>query len=90
MHHINNKQINNIMETTNSKAIDKVIMYSFNYEYNFITKAFKNDSNLANHLQAKFTNYYNKFGNGETAFLWLYTSLSGNNKQILVNYILNK
>ena len=38
----------------------------------------------------KFTNYYNRFNNGETAFLWLYTSLSNDNKQTLINFITKK
>ena len=73
---------------TNFNAIDKVIMYSFNYEHKFIENIF-NDS-LAKHLRAKFSSYCNRFGNSQAAFMSLYTALDNDNKQILINYILNK
>lgn len=69
-------------------AVNKVIMYSFNYEYNFIENAF--DKYLSDHLRAKFSNYCKRFGNSQTAFMYLYTDLSSDNKQLLINYILNK
>jgi len=69
-------------------AVDKVIMYSFNYEYNFIENAF--GEYLVDHLRAKFSNYCKRFGNSQTAFMYLYTDLSSDNKQLLINYILNK
>lgn len=71
------------MENTN-----KVITYAFNYKYNFLLEAFK--GSLGEHLQNKFNNYYQRFGNGETAFIWLYTSLSNDNKEKLENYILTQ
>ena len=69
-------------------AVNKVIMYSFNYEYNFIENAF--GEYLVDHLRAKFSNYCKRFGNSQTAFMYLYTDLSSDNKQLLINYILNK
>ena len=69
-------------------AVNKVIMYSFNYEYNFIENAF--GEYLVDHLRAKFSNYCKRFGNSQTAFMYLYTDLSSDNKQVLINYILNK
>ncbi len=68
-------------------AVNKVIMYSFNYEYNFIENAF--NGYLAEHLRTKFSNYCKRLGNSQTAFMYLYTDLSSDNRQILVNYILN-
>ena len=38
------------------KNTNKVITYAFNYEHNFLLKAFK--SSLGEHLQNKFNNYY--------------------------------
>jgi hypothetical protein len=73
---------------TNFNAVDKVIMYSFNYEYKFIENIF--NDNLAKHLRSKFANYCTRFGNTQTAFMYLYTSLSSDNKQTLINYILNQ
>ena len=72
--------------TQNFIAIDKVIMYSFNYDYNFIENAF--NGYLAEHLRSKFSNYCKRFGNSQTAFMHLYTELSSDNRQILINYIL--
>ena len=71
----------------NFVAVNKVIIYSFNYEYNFIENAF--DKYLADHLRNKFSNYCKRFGNSQTAFMYLYTELSSDNRQILINYILN-
>ena len=74
----------------NFKVVNKVIMYSFNFEYNFISNVWQNDKNLANHFKSKFDSLCNRFDNSQTAFMYLYTELSDNNKQILINYILNK
>ena len=71
----------------NFVAVNKVIMYSFNYEYNFIENAF--DKYLADHLRSKFSNYCKRFGNSQTAFMYLYTDLSSDNKKVLIDYILN-
>ena len=71
----------------NFVAVNKVIMYSFNYEYNFIENAF--GEYLVDHLRAKFSNYCKRFGNSQTAFMYLYTDLSSDNKETLINYILN-
>jgi len=68
-------------------AVNKVIMYSFNYEYNFIENAF--GEYLGDHLRAKFSNYCKRFGNSQTAFMYLYTDLSSDNKKVLIDYILN-
>ena len=73
---------------TNFNAVDKVIMYSFNYEYKFIENIF--DEYLAQHLRSKFNNYCTRFGNSQAAFMYLYTALSSDNKKTLINYILNK
>ena len=67
---------------------NKVITYAFNYEHNFLLKAFK--GHLAEHLQNKFNNYYLRFGNGETAFIWLYMALSNDNKETLEQFIINQ
>lgn len=67
-------------------AVNKVIMYSFNFEYNFIENAFNRC--LAEHLRIKFSNYCQMFKNSQTAFMYLYTELSSDNRQILIDYIL--
>ena len=72
----------------NFKATDKVIMYSFNYEYKFIYNIW--DGSLAEHLNNKFSMYCKRYNNSQTAFMYLYTSLSQDNRKMLINYILNK
>ena len=72
--------------TKNFITVNKVIMYSFNYDYNFIENAF--NGYMAEHLRAKFSNYCKRFGNSQTAFMYLYTELSSDNRQTLINYIL--
>jgi hypothetical protein len=72
--------------TENFIAVDKVIMYSFNYDYNFIENAF--NGYMADHLRIKFSNYCKRLGNSQTAFMYLYTDLSSDNRQTLINYIL--
>jgi len=72
--------------TKNFIAVNKVIMYSFNYDYNFIENAF--NGYMAEHLRTKFSNYCKRFGNSQTAFMYLYTDLSSDNRQILIDYIL--
>jgi len=70
----------------NFKQIDKVIMYSFNYEYKFIENVWS--GSLANHLRDKFSMYCQKYNNSQTGFMYLYTSLSQDNRQMLINHIL--
>ena len=72
--------------STDFYAVDKVIMYSFNYEYNFIENAF--NGHLAEHLRNKFSNYCKRLGNSQNAFMYLYTDLSSDNREILIDYIL--
>lgn len=70
----------------NFKTIDKVIMYSFNYEHQFIENVWPNY--LAKHLREKFSNFCHKYNNTQTGFMYLYTSLSQDNKEMLINHIL--
>ena len=71
----------------NEGIVSKVIMYAFNYDHKFIAKAFADDENLANHFQAKFSSFYSRFGNGEQAFLYLYTAMTSDNRATLVEWI---
>ena len=70
-----------------NNSVNKVIMYGFNFEHNFICKVW--NGNIANHLQNKFSDIYNRKGSN-AAFFCFYTELDENNKQILINYINNK
>ena len=73
----------------NEKQVDitKVIMYGYNYEHKFIYNVW--DGNIADHLQSKFNNYYEKHG-ATAVFFIFYTELSQDNRTKLVRYILNK
>lgn len=64
----------------------KVITYAFNYKHNFILEAFAG-STLANHFQSKFSDYYNRFGNGEQAFIHLWMNMTDDHRLTLANYI---
>jgi len=75
------------MTTSETALTRKVILYSFNYEPQFIAKAFADEPRLAEHFQCKFSAYYNRFGNGEQAFLWLWTSMSHNHQDTLASFI---
>ena len=63
---------------------NKVIMYGFNFEHNFIQNVWF--GNIANHLQSKFSNIYKAKGS-DAAFFVFFTQLDETNKNILINYI---
>lgn len=71
----------------NLKAVDKVIMFGFNYNHNFIEECW-GDSNITNHLQSKFLGIYDKVGSN-AVFNIFYSQLDSENKEKLINYILN-
>jgi hypothetical protein len=70
----------------NLVAVNKVIMYSFNFEYKFVLKVWA--GSMAQHLQSKFSNLCERKANTQSAFMYFYTELDDTNKEILVNYIL--
>jgi len=72
------------MNELNKNLVNKVIMYGFNYEHNFIDKIWGN--NIANHLQSKFSSIYNRKG-ASAAFFLFYTELDNTNKDLLIDYI---
>ena len=72
------------MNDLNKNLVNKVIMYGFNYENNFIAKIWSNS--IANHLQSKFSSIYDRKG-ASAAFFLFYTELDSTNKEILINYI---
>jgi hypothetical protein len=67
-------------------AVNKVIMYSFNYENQFLENIYS--SSMASQLRSKFNNLCVRFGNSQTAFMYLYTELDKENRKLLINYIL--
>ena len=75
-------------QLTNLEVVNKVIMYSFNFEHKFIYLMF--DDNLANHFNSKWNMYNEIHKDSQRAFMSLYTAMSDNNRKTLINYILNK
>jgi hypothetical protein len=71
----------------NLKAVNKVIMFSFNYPNGFIYSVWQDDPNLAKHLQGKFNLAYDKVGSAGV-FNTFYVNLDSQNQTILINWIL--
>ena len=73
-------------QKNNFEVVNKVIMYSFNYEHQFLENIYSNF--MAKHLRSKFSNLCIRFGNSQTAFMYLYTELDYENRKLLINHIL--
>lgn len=71
------------MKTT---EIQKFASFSYNYPHNFIKLAFGDWSNLSNHLQSKFNDYYEIYGS-RGVMLAFYMNLDGENRLILEKFI---
>ena len=73
-------------QKTNLEAVNLVIMYSFNFEYQFVKKIWS--GGLQDHLYNKFINLCQRKVNTQAAFMSFYTELDGTNQEKLINYIL--
>jgi hypothetical protein len=73
-------------QKNNFEVVNKVIIYSFNYEHQFLENIYSNS--MAKHLRSKFSSLCNRFGNSQTAFMYMYTELDYENRKLLINYIL--
>jgi hypothetical protein len=71
----------------NLVAVNKVIMYSFNFEHEFVLKVW-GEGSMGQHLKSKFLNLCERKSNTQSAFMYFYTELDGTNQELLVNYIL--
>lgn len=72
-----------------SKIIKLWTTYGFDYEYNFIRKAFASRGELmVKHLEIKFQEAYNIAGM-YGAFFYFWTMLDSGNKQLLENYVMD-
>jgi hypothetical protein len=71
----------------NSKAVNKIIMFGFNYPNGFIYSVWHAEPNLAKHLQSKFNLAYDKVGSAGV-FNAFYVNLDSQNQTILINWIL--
>ncbi len=74
-----------------------VLMYAFNYEYDFIEKAFPRYGNVGStgicfntdHFLKKFNQFCDESDDNTLGFMRFYASLSHRHRQILLDYILN-
>jgi len=73
--------------TTNFEAVNKVIMFGFNYPSGFIALVWGANTHMAKHLQGKFNMNYERFGSNGV-FNNFYVNLDGTNQAILVSWIL--
>lgn len=72
----------------NLEAVNKVIMFGFNYPHNFISNVWDKDRPLADHLQSKFSTLYGSVGS-KAVFNCFYCQLDSTNQTILINWILS-
>lgn len=84
---------NQIMKNKTFDNYNLVLMYAFNYEYNFrqylIEKAFPRDEFNTDHFVKKFNHYCDESEDDTLGFMKFYASLSDRNKMTLVDYMLN-
>ncbi len=69
------------------ELVRKVSYFAYNYSYHFLLKAFAHNPNIANHFQSKFSHFYNQAGNGEHAFIRLFTVMNAGYQKTLVDWI---
>lgn len=67
--------------------ISKYVIFGYNYPINFIQAAWKDNPDMAKHLQSKFSSYYDQVGSSAVMSKF-YVNLDGKNREILVNYIM--
>jgi hypothetical protein len=72
---------------SNAAAVNKVIMFGFNYPHNFISNVWGADTYMTKHLQSKFTTLYDSVGS-KAVFNCFYCQLDSNNQTILIDWIL--
>lgn len=67
-----------------AKLVRDFVLYGYNFESGFIQKVWS--GTLADHLQSKFNDFYNRYGAAQVFFKF-YTELSIENQHKLANYI---
>ena len=70
----------------NLELVNKVIMFGFNYNHDFIEIIWKNRNRMAEHLRNKFNSIYSRKGSNSAMFLF-FTEMDGTNQSILINWI---
>lgn len=73
---------------SDGNPIEKWCYWCTNYHPDFIERAWADNPRMADHLEGKFSMYYNRYGS-EGAMLIFYLNLDGENRRILENYVMN-
>ena len=68
------------------RAVNTVVLYSFNFESDFIENIF--DNHLKTHFRNKFNNYCKEDNNSQSAFMKLYVGMSLNNQKKVFKHIM--
>lgn len=79
---------NELNENSSTSPMRKYVYFSFNYPYDFISKVWADDQNLATHLQGKFDGIYDKYG-AKAAMNSFFVELDAGNQQKLEDWIQN-
>ena len=67
-----------------------MVMWCYNYDYNFIEVVWKDEPLLVDHLETKWKGYVNDCATTSDAMLKFYANLDGENQRLLDAYIYNK
>lgn len=73
----------------NTQILEQFVKFALNYPPLFCLKIWKDNPHMANHLNGKFNDCYDRYGSlgAMTAF---YNSLDGTNSEIFANYLMNE
>ena len=78
----------------NTKQIDKIIWFGWNFTYDFINKVWGDNPSLENHIQDKFQTCMSRADNVKdlvnNGFFTFLSQLDSENREKLYNYILNQ
>ena len=73
----------------NTEILGKFTKFAFNYPPLFCLKIWKDSPHMANHLNEKFNDYYDRYG-AAGAMVAFYNALDGTNSQIFETYLINE
>lgn len=76
-----------IEESGLGTPINKYVYFAYNYPPNFIAQVWADDANLGQHLQGKFSMYYDKYG-AEGVMNTFYVNLDSGNQKKLEDWII--
>jgi hypothetical protein len=79
---------NTLNENSSKSPINKFVMFAFNYPPNFIADVWSDDPGMAEHLQSKFSGYYDRFGS-DAVMNRFYVELDHENKIKLEEWVIN-